>query len=48
LNNITSSLSSYYYSSYSDKAYQDYYIRQDEEFEEELAGSVEPEMEPKS
>ena len=48
LNNITSSLSNYYYSSYSDKAYQDYYIRQDEEFEEELAGSVEPEMEPKS
>ena len=48
LNNITSSLSNYYYSSYSDKAYQDYYIRQDEEFEEELAGSVEPEMETKS
>jgi capsular exopolysaccharide synthesis family protein len=48
LNNITSSLSSYYYSNYSDNAYQDYYIRQDEEFEEELAGSVEPEMEPKS
>ena len=48
LNNITSSLSNYYYSSYSDKAYQDYYIRQDEEFEEELAGSVEPEMEPKA
>jgi capsular exopolysaccharide synthesis family protein len=48
LNNITSSLSNYYYSSYSDKAYQDYYIRQDEEFEEELAGSVEPEVESKS
>ena len=48
LNNITSALSSYYYSSYTDKDYQDYYIRQDEEFEEELAGSVEPEMEPKS
>ncbi|CAA6679483.1 MULTISPECIES: polysaccharide biosynthesis tyrosine autokinase [unclassified Lentimonas] len=48
LNNITSSLSNYYYSSYSDKAYQDYYIHQDEEFEEELAGSVEPEMRPKA
>lgn len=43
LNNITTSLSSYYYSQYSDKAYQDYYIRQDEDegFEEELAESVE-------
>ncbi len=48
LNNISTSLSNYYYSSYSDKAYQDYYIRQDEEFEEELAGSVEPEMGPKA
>jgi succinoglycan biosynthesis transport protein ExoP len=48
LNNITSSLSNYYYSSYSDKAYQDYYIREDEEFEEELAGSVESEMKSKS
>lgn len=44
LNNITTSLSSYYYSQYSDKAYQDYYIRQEEEFEEELAGSAEPEI----
>ncbi|ADE55453.1 GumC family protein [Coraliomargarita akajimensis] len=42
LNNITTSLSSYYYSQYSDKAYQDYYIHQEDEFEEELAGSVEP------
>jgi Mrp family chromosome partitioning ATPase len=50
LNNITSSLSSYYYSNYSDKAYQDYYIHQEEEFEEELAGNVEPEseLEPKA
>lgn len=45
LNNITSSLSSYYYSQYSDKAYQDYYIHQDEELEEELSGNVEPEFE---
>lgn len=45
LNNITSSLSSYYYSHYSDKAYQDYYIHQDEELEEELSGNVEPEFE---
>ncbi len=44
LNNITSSLSSYYYSSYSDKAYQDYYIHAEEDLEEELAGSVEPEI----
>jgi capsular exopolysaccharide synthesis family protein len=48
LNNISATLSSYYYSSYSDKAYQVYYIRQEEELEEELAGSVEPEMEPRS
>ena len=48
LNNISSTLASYYYSSYSDKAYQDYYIRQDVELEEELAGSVEPEMAPRS
>ncbi len=47
LNNISSTLASYYYSSYSDKAYQDYYIRHDVELEEELAGSVEPEMEPR-
>jgi succinoglycan biosynthesis transport protein ExoP len=45
LNNITSSLSSYYYSHYSDRAYQDYYIHQDEELEEELSGDVEPEFE---
>lgn len=43
LNNITTSLSSYYYSQYTDKSYQDYYIRQ-EELEEELAGSIEPEI----
>ncbi|MEM7789924.1 MAG: polysaccharide biosynthesis tyrosine autokinase [Verrucomicrobiota bacterium] len=45
LNNITSALSSYYYSQYTDKAYQDYYIHQEEDFEQELAGSVEPEFE---
>ncbi|PXA05689.1 sugar tyrosine-protein kinase [Coraliomargarita sinensis] len=43
LNNITSTLSSYYYSQYSDKSYQDYYIQQEEEFEHELEGEVEPE-----
>lgn len=49
LNNITSSLSSYYYSHYSDKSYQDYYIQQEEELEQELAGEVEPEkLEAKS
>ena len=45
LNNITSSLSSYYYSHYSDRAYQDYYIYHDEELEEELSGDIEPEFE---
>lgn len=48
LNNIASSLSSYYYSSYSEKAYQDYYIHQEEELEEELAGDIEPEIERKA
>ncbi|MGJ8650429.1 MAG: GumC family protein [Opitutaceae bacterium] len=48
LNNITSSLSSYYYSHYSDKAYQDYYIHNEEDIEEELAGSVEPTIETRS
>lgn len=48
LNNITSSLSSYYYSHYSEKAYQDYYIHNDEELEQELAGSVEPTIETRS
>jgi Mrp family chromosome partitioning ATPase len=43
LNNITSSLSSYYYSHYSDKSYQDYYIHSDEELENEIAEEVEPE-----
>ncbi|TVP77008.1 MAG: tyrosine-protein kinase family protein [Puniceicoccaceae bacterium] len=42
LNNISGSLSSYYYSSYSDKAYQNYYIQHEEELEEELAAKVEP------
>jgi len=45
LNNIASSLSSYYYSHYSDKAYQDYYIHNDEELEQELAGEIEPALE---
>jgi len=48
LNNITSLLSSYYYSNYSDKAYQDYYIHQEEELEEELAGDIEPELKTKA
>ena len=48
LNNITSVLSSYYYSNYSDKAYQDYYINQDEELDEELVGDIETELESKS
>ena len=48
LNNITSALSSYYYSNYSDKAYQDYYINQEEELEEELLGDIETELESKS
>jgi len=48
LNNITGSLSSYYYSNYSDKAYQEYYIHQEEELEEELAGEVEPQFERKA
>ena len=48
LNNITSALSSYYYSNYSDKAYQDYYINQEEELEEELVGDIETELEPKA
>lgn len=48
LNNITSSLSSYFYSHYSDNAaYQDYYL-QEEDFGQELAGDVEPELEPKA
>lgn len=42
LNNITTSLSSYYYSQYSDKAYQDYYIGQEDEVEDELVGAAEP------
>ena len=48
LNNITSTLSSYYYSNYSDKAYQDYYINQEEELEEELVGDIETELKSKS
>lgn len=46
LNNISGSLSSYYYFSYSDKAYQNYYIQQEEalenEMEEEVAGKAQP------
>jgi len=48
LNNITSALSSYYYSNYSDKAYQDYYIDQEEELEAELVGDIETELERES
>lgn len=40
LNNVNASLSSYYYSSYSDKAYQNYYIRQEEAMEDELEEAV--------
>jgi capsular exopolysaccharide synthesis family protein len=47
LNNITSSLSSYYYSQYSDKSYSNYYVHHEEEIEQELAGEVEPELETK-
>ncbi|MGC6455417.1 MAG: GumC family protein [Coraliomargaritaceae bacterium] len=42
LNNITTSLSSYYYSQYSDKAYQEYYIGQEDDLEDELLTSAEP------
>ncbi|MEE2987959.1 MAG: polysaccharide biosynthesis tyrosine autokinase [Verrucomicrobiota bacterium] len=48
LNNITSTLSSYYYSNYTDKAYQDYYINQEEELEVELVGDIETELDSKS
>ena len=48
LNNITSTLSSYYYSNYTDKAYQDYYINQEEDLDEELVGDIETELESKS
>jgi capsular exopolysaccharide synthesis family protein len=49
LNNINSTLSSYYYSSYSDKAYQDYYIHHDEdEFVEEHMGGAESKIETKA
>lgn len=43
LNNIKSALSGYYYSQYSDEPYRDYYIQQEEELEQELAGEAEPE-----
>lgn len=46
LNNIGGSLSSYYYSSYSDKAYQNYYIQQEQELEEEMADEVAGKAEP--
>lgn len=46
LNNISGSLSSYYYSSYSDKAYQNYYIQQEQELEEEMADEVAGKAEP--
>ena len=47
LNNITCTLSCYYYSNYTDKAYQDYYINQEEELEEELVGDIETELKSK-
>lgn len=43
LNNVAGSLSSYYYSHYSDRSYQNYYIRHGNDFEQELAEDVEPE-----
>ena len=48
LNNITSTLSSYYYSNYTDKAYQDYYINHEEDLDEELVGDIGTELESKS
>ena len=48
LNNITSTLSSYYYSHYSDKTYQNYYVNNEDEFAEELSDSVEPKIQVKS
>jgi capsular exopolysaccharide synthesis family protein len=45
LNNVTSTISSYYYSHYSSSAYKDYYISADEEeIEQEMVAAVEPEQ----
>ncbi len=49
LNNITSTLASYYYSHYSDESYQSYYIKQEEaDFDSELSEAVEPELQQRS
>lgn len=49
LNNITSTLASYYYSHYSDESYQSYYIQQqDDDFDTELSETVEPELQKRS
>lgn len=49
LNNITSTLASYYYSHYSDESYQSYYIQQEEDdFDKELSETVEPELQERS
>ena len=48
LNNVSGSVSSYYYSHYSDTTYQNYYIRnQEDESEEDLSDVVEPASESK-
>ena len=46
LNNISGSLSSYYYSSYTDKTYQNYYIQQEEAFEDEIEEGVAGKAQP--
>jgi succinoglycan biosynthesis transport protein ExoP len=48
LNNISNTLSSYYYYSYSDKSYSDYYVHHDVESEQELADSKVPELQGKA
>ena len=49
LNNISSTLSSYYYYSYSDKSYSDYYVHHDVESEQDLGkGALKPELQGKS
>ena len=40
LNNVSTALSSYYYSHYSDKSYQDYYINNEDDFEDQLVEST--------
>ncbi|MCH2035618.1 MAG: polysaccharide biosynthesis tyrosine autokinase [Puniceicoccaceae bacterium] len=40
LNNVSAALSSYYYSHYSDRSYQDYYIDNDDDFEDQLVDNI--------